>query len=73
MDFTLTPGQRTVQEKARQAAAEVAEKAALLDREGRVPEEILKLWAEAGFFGLSLPKEFGGIGYDYVCYCLAQM
>jgi len=73
MDFTLTPGQRTVQEKARQAAEEVKEKAALLDREGRFPEEILKLWAETGFFGLSLPKEYGGSGYDYVCYCLAQM
>ncbi len=73
MDFTLTPGQKTVQEKARQLAEEVKEKAARLDREGRFPEEILKSWAEAGFFGLSLPKEFSGGGCDYVTYCLAQM
>ncbi|MBW1992776.1 MAG: acyl-CoA dehydrogenase family protein [Deltaproteobacteria bacterium] len=73
MDFTLTPGQKTVQEKARQAAAEVKDLAFRLDREGRFPEEILKQWAEAGFFGISLPRKFGGGGQDYVCYCLAQM
>jgi|UniRef100_A0A7C3WTF2 alkylation response protein AidB-like acyl-CoA dehydrogenase len=73
MDFTLTPGQKTVQEKARQAAAAVKAKAAFLDREELFPGEILKEWAEAGFFGLSLPKEYGGGGHDYVTYCLAQM
>ncbi len=73
MDFTLTPGQRLVQEKARLSAEEVKEKAALLDREGLFPEDILKLWAAAGFVGLSLPKEFGGGGHDYMSYCLAQM
>lgn len=73
MDFTLTSGHRTVQEKARQAAKEVKEKAALLDREGSFPGEILQSWAKAGLFGLSLPKEFGGGGHDYISYCLAQM
>ncbi len=73
MDFTLSPEQKTVQEKARQAAAAVKEKAAHLDREGLFPGDILKAWAEAGFFGLSLPREFGGGGHDYVSYCLAQM
>jgi alkylation response protein AidB-like acyl-CoA dehydrogenase len=73
MDFTLTPGQRLVQEKARLSAEEVKEKAALLDREGLFPEDILKLWAAAGFVGLSLPKEFGGGGHDYMSYCLTQM
>ncbi len=73
MDLTLTAVQRTVQEKARQIAGKVTEKAALLDRKGSFPKEILKSWAEVGFFGLSLPKEFGGGGHDYVSYCLAQM
>jgi alkylation response protein AidB-like acyl-CoA dehydrogenase len=73
MDFTLTPGQKLVQEKARLLAEEVKEKAVLLDREGRFPEEIMQSWADAGFMGLSLPTEFGGIGSDYVSYCLAQM
>lgn len=73
MDFTLTPEQKAVQEKARQAAAAVREKAAHLDREGLFPGDILKAWAAAGLFGLSLPKEFGGGGHDYVSYCLAQM
>jgi alkylation response protein AidB-like acyl-CoA dehydrogenase len=73
MNLTLTPGQKTVQEKARQAAAAVKEKAAQLDREGRFPGDILQAWAAAGFFGLSLPQEFGGGGHDYVSYCLAQM
>jgi len=73
MDFTLTPTQKTVQENARRAAQEVRDQAAALDREGEFPQEILAKWAQAGFFGLALPKAYGGGGHDYLTYCLAQM
>lgn len=73
MDFTLTPTQKTVQENARKAAAEVEARAAALDREGAFPQEILSRWAKEGFFGLALPKAYGGGGHDYLTYCLAQM
>ncbi len=73
MDFTLSPEQLAVQEKARRLAREVKEEAARLDREGEFPREILELWAGAGLFGLALPREYGGGGLDYVAYVLAQM
>lgn len=73
MDFSLTPEQQAVQEKARRSAQEVKVQAAHLDRESRFPQEILQRWAQEGFFGLALPREYGGAGRDYVTYVLAQM
>jgi alkylation response protein AidB-like acyl-CoA dehydrogenase len=73
MNFSLTPEQEAVQKRAREAAREVKAKAVQLEREGRFPQEILDHWAKAGFFGLSLPTEYGGGGKDYVSYALAQM
>jgi alkylation response protein AidB-like acyl-CoA dehydrogenase len=73
MDFTLSPAQQAVQEKARLLAQDVKEASARLDREGLFPREILELWAREGMFGLALPGEYGGSGLDYVAYVLAQM
>ncbi len=73
MDFTLSAEQKVVQEKARRLAREVKVDAARLDREGRFPQQILELWAQEGMFGLALPREYGGGGFDYVTYVLAQM
>jgi alkylation response protein AidB-like acyl-CoA dehydrogenase len=73
MDFTLSPAQQAVQEKARRLAQEVKTASARLDREGRFPGEILELWAAEGLFGVALPPEYGGAGLDYVSYALAQM
>jgi alkylation response protein AidB-like acyl-CoA dehydrogenase len=73
MDLNLTPTQKTVQENARKVAEEMKERAAALDRAGQFPQEILSRFAQEGFFGLALPKAFGGQGHDYLTYCLAQM
>jgi len=73
MNFSLTPEQEAVQKRARQAAQEVKARAARLEREGHFPQEIIDVWAKEGFFGLSLPSEYGGGGMDYVSYALAQM
>jgi alkylation response protein AidB-like acyl-CoA dehydrogenase len=73
MDFTLSPEQQSVQEKARQLARQVKEQSARLDREDEFPQEILQLWAQEAMFGLALPREYGGRGLDYVAYVLAQM
>ena len=58
MDFTLSPVQQAVQEKARRLAGEVKEQSARGDREGRFPREILELWAREGLFGIALPEEY---------------
>ncbi len=73
MDFTLSPEQQAVQEKARKLAHESKLLAARYDREAAFPREILQLWAEGGMFGLDLPREYGGRGLNYVAYVLAQM
>ena len=73
MDFTLSPEQQAVQEKAQRLAQEVKDQSGPTDREGRFPQEILELWAREGLFGLALPREYGGPGLDYVAYVLAQM
>ncbi|HEB84484.1 MAG TPA: acyl-CoA dehydrogenase [Bacteroidetes bacterium] len=36
--------------------------AAQYDREGTFPWDIVKVFAEAGFFGISIPEEYGGLG-----------
>jgi len=73
MDFTLSPEQQAIQEKARHLARELKPLAAQLDRESQFPQEVLQPWAREGFFGLALPREYGGAGMDYVTYALAQM
>ncbi len=73
MDFTLSPEQQAVQEKARGLAQEVKLLAARYDREAAFPREILQPWAREGMFGLALPREYGGRGLNYVAYVLAQM
>jgi alkylation response protein AidB-like acyl-CoA dehydrogenase len=73
MDFSLSPSQEGVQQKARNLAREVKELSARFDRDSRFPKEILHRWAQADLFGLALPREYGGQGLDYVTYVLAQM
>jgi acyl-CoA dehydrogenase family protein 9 len=36
----------------------------LLEQKGTVPEEILRKLKAIGFFGLSIPREYGGLGFD---------
>jgi alkylation response protein AidB-like acyl-CoA dehydrogenase len=73
MNFSLSREQEAVQKRARRVAQDVKTQAARLEREGRFPQEILEIWAAEGFFGLSLPSEYGGGGRDYLSYALAQM
>ena len=40
------------------------ERRAQLDREGRFPMDVLKKLAEAGYFGMEIPEEYGGLGFD---------
>ncbi|ANH36882.1 Acyl-CoA dehydrogenase [Nocardioides dokdonensis FR1436] len=42
------------------------------DRDESVDLAILPKMAEIGFFGLTIPEEYGGLGGDYVTYALAM-
>ncbi|MEM9010374.1 MAG: acyl-CoA dehydrogenase family protein [Pseudomonadota bacterium] len=46
-----------------------AERAAIYDAEGRFPTENYADLRQAGFLGLVIPTEYGGLGADYETYC----
>ena len=46
--------------------------ASKIDKEGKIPEELIKKIGELGFLGTSFPKEYGGMGFGEVGYCIAQ-
>ena len=42
-----------------------------IDREGWVPEEVLKGLAELGAYGIKIPQEYGGLGFSQTTYAKA--
>ena len=42
-----------------------------IDREGWVPEEVLKGLAELGAYGIKIPREYGGLGFSQTTYAKA--
>ncbi len=53
------------------AQNEVAPKAAERDEEERFDRDIIVKMAELGLMGIPWPEEYGGIGGDYLAYCIA--
>jgi butyryl-CoA dehydrogenase len=49
---------------------EVAPVAAKIDKEGKIPKEIIQKLAQNGLLGSYVPEEFGGAGMDYLSYAL---
>jgi alkylation response protein AidB-like acyl-CoA dehydrogenase len=41
-----------------------------VDRQDRQPVELYKRAGELGFIGMTWPQEYGGLGLDFVTYCL---
>jgi butyryl-CoA dehydrogenase len=68
----LTPEQRAVRDLARELCeAEVMPQAAEWDEKSVFPYEVVAKMGELGFFGLSIPEEYGGSGSDFTSLCLA--
>jgi butyryl-CoA dehydrogenase len=73
VNFELTEDQKLVQKMARDfATAEVAPKAAAIDKEHRHPAELVARMAELGLLGIAIPDSHGGSGFDHVAYALAM-
>jgi alkylation response protein AidB-like acyl-CoA dehydrogenase len=67
MDFNLTEEQALLRKTLRDfCQKEVAPIAASLDQEERFPAETFRKMAELGLLGISIPKEYGGGGADFV-------
>lgn len=45
----------------------------VIEREGRIPDEYVKGFAELGCFGIKIPIEYGGLGLSQVTYSQALM
>lgn len=69
----LTEQQLMIRDAARRLALEVvAPTAAERDRTSAWPHAELRTLAEAGFLGMLIPEEHGGVGAGIVEFCLAQ-
>ena len=65
--FDLTPEQIELQAKARKLATSViAPRAAEVDKTEQYPWENVKTLTDAGFMGMTIPKELGGQGRSYL-------
>lgn len=67
MFFDLTPEQKDLQARARALAADViAPRAAEVDHSEQYPWDNIKALTDAGFMGMTVPKEYGGPGRSYL-------
>ncbi|MFX4223928.1 MAG: acyl-CoA dehydrogenase family protein [Thalassobaculum sp.] len=67
MSFALTPAQEELRARARDLAETViAPRAAEVDRSEQYPWDNVKALTEAGFMGMTVPKELGGKGYSFL-------
>ena len=73
MDLSLNEDQRSFQELARDFLdKEVVPHRAEWDRVESVDTTIIPRLGEIGFFGLTIPEEYGGLGGDYLTYCIGM-
>ena len=72
MTFHLTPDQLALQARARELArGTFAARAAEIDRTEAYPWDNVKALTEAGFFGMTIPRAYGGQGRSYLDAVLA--
>lgn len=73
IDPFLTEEQRMIRDAARQFATEVlAPDAGQWDREGALPDSVIRQLGELGLLGMIVPAELGGTFSDYTAYALAM-
>jgi len=71
LDYFFTPEQKMIRDLARKVAEEKMRPVrAELDEKEEFPWEIVKVSAEAGLMGVSMPEEYEGFGGGILEYCL---
>src|SRR5438477_6381999 len=72
MVLDLTPQQQSFRSSIETFAREVvAPRAAAIDESGEFPMDVIRAAAAKGLTGVTIPKNWGGLGLDYVSYVLA--
>jgi alkylation response protein AidB-like acyl-CoA dehydrogenase len=73
MDLSLNDDQKSFKKLAREFLEnEVVPYRTEWDRAESVDTAIIPKMGEIGFFGLTIPEEYGGIGGDYITYCIGM-
>ncbi|HUV88027.1 MAG TPA: acyl-CoA dehydrogenase family protein, partial [Anaerolineae bacterium] len=71
MDFTFSPEHVALRRMIREfAETEVAPIAAEIDREHKVPHDVLHKLGQIGLLGICFPQEYGGMGAGEAGYCI---
>ena len=71
MDYFLTQEQKSIQALARKIAREkIVPVRAELDEKEEFPWEVVRVSADAGLMGVSMPEEYEGFGGGILEYCL---
>lgn len=72
MDFELTEDQQMLQTMVKDfREKEIDPLAEELDKNPRIPDDLLKKYADLGLFGMALPPEYDGTGSGYFAHILA--
>jgi short-chain 2-methylacyl-CoA dehydrogenase len=72
VDFDLTPEQEEFRKAVRDFAEDVVRpRCEEMDREEKLPLDIVRQMGELGLFGLPFPEDYGGQGADFLTLCLA--
>ncbi|HUV37561.1 MAG TPA: acyl-CoA dehydrogenase family protein [Patescibacteria group bacterium] len=73
MDWTFTDEQKMLRDMVRKfVEKELKPAAERIDKEKKIPRELIDTMAELGFLGISFPPEYGGAGMGEVGYCIMQ-
>jgi alkylation response protein AidB-like acyl-CoA dehydrogenase len=73
MDLSLNEDQKSFKQLARDFLdKEVVPHRTEWDRAESVDTSIIPRLGEIGFFGLTIPEEYGGLGGDYITYCIGM-
>jgi alkylation response protein AidB-like acyl-CoA dehydrogenase len=63
MDFYLTEDELELKQMARDLADKrIYPRAMMMDEEGKTPQDLIDECAELGYFGFTVPEEYGGLG-----------
>ncbi len=67
MDFSFTPEEERFRSSVREfCEGTIAPSAALIDDEGRIPDELIAAMGSAGLLGITVSGEYGGKGADFI-------